>query len=87
AGATSLALGGRAWILGGGNVATGAALDTIETAQLSPAGPFVLNSRRLDQPRVLAAGAVLPAHVCVIGGSTSAAAGGILDSVACAPLQ
>ncbi len=87
AGATSLALGGRAWVLGGGNVATGAALDTIETAQLSPAGPFVLNSRRLDQPRILAAGALLPAHICVVGGSTNAAVAGILDSVACAPLQ
>jgi hypothetical protein len=86
-GATSLALGGRAFVLGGGNVATGAALDTIESAQLSPAGPFLLNSRRLDQPRVLASGAVLPGHVCVIGGSSNAAATGILDSVACAPLQ
>ncbi len=87
AGATSFALGGRAWVLGGGNVATGAALDSIESAQLSPAGPFVLNSRRLDQPRLLAVGAVLPAHVCVIGGSTSAAPAAILDSVSCAALQ
>ncbi len=87
AGAIGFALGGRAWLAGGGAPIAGTATDSIETAQLSPAGPFVLNSRRLDQARVLAAGALLPAHVCVVGGSATAQRAGILDSVACAPLQ